>query len=355
MDLNVSLEEEMESEFYGATRNSDTQLVTNSDIQLFGAGIYSDTQIVSNNEQQFYEVKSFVDTQLVAHIEKDNSEKNWSCNSQLVRNFEREAHKDARTSDTEMITNSETDNLHFSDVPVPSFLIRNDPIENPSVSKTPEIIFHSILGSAHAESMRAAALRPLTWQPKLEAEDLSTSNCQVPSGLGKQTLSLEKGRGSWDLLQQESMEPEWMRKYSDSRYPASRNLLDRRFGLAGSSSNSYVPPLWLGKKDDTFSGNGEERSYANMGGNNYRSLFSGTKAPVNNFYIPSGGYGGSLSKPVNENGGREKKTTLTFQRRSNFGTGLCSPTGSLNYLDSPVGDHVGIYSYYFFFKTYPVL
>jgi len=332
MDLNVSLEEEMDCEYYGEPVNFNTQLVANS-------GYYNDTQLVTSSE------KGYVDNT------------NFGTNNKLVVSSGKEATTDyslftngGKPNNSLLITNSINVDLrrdndthllkHNTDVKVPSsshgelrsfttgITISAKQSGSEASESTP---FQSNIGSIHAESIRISAVQPISWHPKVELdESLMFSNMGGSHLLKKQgdkgKKNVESGSSPWQLS---TAEPEWMRKYEGSGSLRSQNVLGQS---TRSNSTSYLlPPVEKG----TIANN-EKDKIAEQGGPSRQSFTPGLKPLLGSSIFPRGGY--FQGKPAGSFGGSDKKTILPQQ--SAFGAGLSSPMSRLNYLDSAVNSPV---------------
>ena len=332
MDLNVSLEEEMDCEYYGEPVNFNTQLVANS-------GYYNDTQLVTSSEKGYVDNTNFgTNNKLVVSSGKEaTTDYNLFTNggkpnnSLLITNSINVDHR--RDNDTHLLK-------HSTDVKVPSsshgelrsfttgITISAKQSGSEASESTP---FQSNIGSIHAESIRISAVQPISWHPKVELdESLMFSNLGGSHLLKKQgdkgKKNVESGSSPWQLS---TAEPEWMRKYEGSGSLRSQNVLGQS---TRSNSTSYLlPPVEKG----TIANN-EKDKIAEQGGPSRQSFTPGLKPLLGSSIFPRGGY--FQGQPAGSFGGSDKK--IISPQQSAFGAGLSSPMSRLNYLDSAVNSPV---------------
>jgi hypothetical protein len=325
MDLNVSLEEEMDCEYYGEPRNYNPQLV-HTGTQL----VHTETQLVSNTEVQSV---PNTHTQLVSNAETQlvcDTFRGWHCDTQLVSSPGKEFLDNSTTSHTKAVA---TDAKELPCEAKPSSFFRELPSLTtesklkaiPSASEASEgSPFQSCVGTIHAESMRMAAMQPLTWLPKLKLDDhIFRSSQSHPLFRNRREASKSDYR-----REHSSCEPEWMRDYGSRGDSPMKMNLDERIGAPGLSSGQE----YSFSKDNKLtgmltSGRGEvaEQVWNSKGKGD--SLFGTSN-------MPGGSYKGTTGKPGI--GSRFLQIETTLPRRTSFGPRLPSPTGSMNYLDSVV-------------------
>lgn len=304
MDLNVSLEEEMDCEYYGEPRNYNSQLV------------HTETQLVPNIETQLV---PGTETQLAS-----DTFRGWQCDTQLVSTTGNEFADDSTTSHIKAVATDakevpcEAKPSSSFGLELPSLTTESKLKAIPSASDASEgSPSQSCVGTVRAESMRMAAMQPLTWLPKLKLDDHIFRSSQIrPLFRNRKEAGKSAYRG-----EHSSGEPEWMRDYgSRGDSPMKKNLDERKGASELNSRDNKVSGVLT-----SVQGELSEQVWNSKG--NGDSLFRTSN-------MPGSSYKGTTRKPGV--GSRVLQTETTLARRSSFGPRPQSPTGSMNYLDSVV-------------------
>ena len=319
MDLNVSLEEEMDCEYYGEPRNYNSQLV-NTETQLVPN---TATQLIPNTVTQLV---SNMETQLVCDTYRD-----WHCDTQLVSTTGKEFLDNITTSRIEAAI-TDVKELPCEAKPSSSFCLELPSVTTESTLKaipsasdvSEDSSLQSCIGTVHAESIRMAAMQPLMWLPKLKLDDhifCSSQSHQLLKNRREDVKSHYRGEHS-------SCEPEWMRDYGSKGDSPSKKYLDEKIDASGLSPG----PEHSFTKDNKVtgllsSGQGEVAEQV------WNSKERGASL-CGTFNMPGGSYRGITGKPGA--GSRFLQIETSLPRRSSFGQRPPSPTGSMNYLDSVV-------------------
>lgn len=282
MDLNVSLEEEMDCEFYGEPRNQDTQLIPNAETQLVNPyqNWHGDTQLISTPGKEF--ISS-------SHVNK------------AVATDAKE------TTRADVNSNKATNPSSSSCLQLPSLTTESKLLAIPSASEASEgSPFQISIGTVHAESIRKAAMQPITWLPKLKLDDHSSQRNDAGKSVYRPELP--------------SSEPAWMREYGSRE--GKKNQEER----TGAVEEFSFP------KDSKASG---QTGMAEQGAISPQASISGMRSLFGASYTPGAPYKGPTT---GTQGGETRFSQMksALPPRSSFGPRLPSPTSSMNYLDSMV-------------------
>ncbi|KAG0588883.1 hypothetical protein KC19_2G275700 [Ceratodon purpureus] len=323
MDLNVSLEEEMDCEYYGEPRNYNSQVV------------HTETQLVQNTEAQSV---PNIETQLVPNTETQlvcDTFRGWQCDTQLVSTTGKEFLDNISTSYTKAAA-TDAKELPYAANPsssfcreLPSLTTESKLKAIPSASEASEgSPFQSCVGTIHAESMRMAAMQPLTWFPKVKLDDhIFRSSKSYPLFRNRREAGKSDHRG-----EHFSCEPEWMRDYGSKGDSSMKKNLVEIIGAPVLSSGQEFAVSKDNKLSGMLSsvqGDATEQVWNKGRGD---SLFGTSNTPGSSYKGTTGKTG---------IGSRFLQIESALPRRSSFGPRLPSPTGSMNYLDSmEPGDEV---------------
>jgi len=316
MDLNVSLEEEMDCEFYGEPRNQDTQLIPNAETQLVNEyqGWHGETQLISTPGKEFL---GNVSSSHVKAVATDTKE--MPC--------ETRGDVDSNKSKGNAMLHGGTKASSSSGLDLPSITTESKLLAIPSASEASEgSPFQTCVGTVHAESIRLAAMQPLTWLPKQKVGDHSSPSLPV---LGNRR---DAGKSVY-RPELPSSEPEWMRDYGSKGDSQGKKNQEERIGAPGSSS---VPEFSFPKDTSKAPGilTSRQTEVVEQGMISPQASISGMRSLFGTSYKPGAPYKGTSGTLGGETRFSQLKTALP--PRSSFGPRLPSPTSSMNYLDSVV-------------------
>lgn len=318
MDLNVTLEEEMDCEFYGEPMNQNTQLIPNPVTPLVNPypSWHGDTQLISTPGKEFLRN---ISSSLVATDAKETPCKTI-------------AGVDSHNSRGNSMQHGGTKPSSSSCVELPSVTTESKLLAIPSASEASEgSPFQSSLGTIHAESIRIIAMQPITWHPKLKPDDHTYHSSQTHPLSGNRR---DTGKSVY-RPEPPLNDPEWMRDYGSGgdSVRGKKNQEDRTGALGSSSGQEFsFPKASSSKAPGTLTNS--LKDVAEQGTISPQAPLSGMRSLFGTSYTPGASYNAISGTPRAENRLSQLKTTLP--PRSPFGPRLPSPTSSLNYLDSLV-------------------
>ena len=210
---------------------------------------------------------------------------------------------------------------------LPSLTIESKLLAIPSASEASKgSPFQINVGTVHAESIRLAAMQPLTWIPKVKLDDHISQN---PSLFGNRR---DTGKSVY-RPELPPTEPQWMRGYGCRGDSQGKMNQEEKVGTPGSST---VQEFSFPKDSNQGSRilTSRQTVVAEHGAISPQASISGVRSLFGTSYTPGPPYNGTSGTPRVDT--RFSKMETALPPRSSFRPKLPSPTSSMNYLDSLV-------------------